>query len=90
MKIEDAIEEAKYYPLSKLFVGCPDELYGMISENAPFSWGDNDRTLVTADRFQSHFSETLAYEGLQEADYKGVFDTLEQLSEHQVYIDLEN
>ena len=88
--LEEHVEETKYYPLSKLFAGFPDELYGMISENAPFSWGDNDRTLVTADRFLAHFIETLEYEDLKEEDYKKVFDTLEQLSKYRIYIDLEN
>jgi hypothetical protein len=32
-----------------------------ISDNAPFSWGDNDRTLVTASRFAAHCEQRLLY-----------------------------
>lgn len=30
------------------------------SENVPFSWGDNDRTLVAVHRFGKHMDETVA------------------------------
>lgn len=33
--------------------------YDLISEDAPFSWGDNNRTMVSAERFAEHVLERL-------------------------------
>jgi hypothetical protein len=33
--------------------------WGEISENAPFSWGDNNRSMVTASAFANHCEERL-------------------------------
>ena len=64
-----------------------------ISEDAPFSWGDNNRTLVTAERFADHCEdrmEDLLDESnlffVQEA--RDFIEVLRRLG--QTYIDLEN
>jgi len=36
-----------------------DWFFAEISTDAPFSWGDNNRTLVTIDRFADHCEECL-------------------------------
>lgn len=33
--------------------------WGLISEDAPFSWGDNNRSMVTASDFADHCEERL-------------------------------
>ena len=70
-----------------------------LSENAPFSWGDNDRTLVDAGRFMEHGLEILDFIHSEEEDdvvkhiddYREAFiDTLKYLEAKNIYIDLEN
>ena len=56
----------------------------LISENAPFSWGDNNRSLVTASFFRQHCEERLP-EGPATARFLG---KLRRLGE--TYIDLES
>jgi len=66
--------------------------YGLISENAPFSWGDNNRTLVTASRFHTHVFGCLDLaiedEDVSQEDVDSFLEMLEGLGE--TYIDLEN
>jgi len=64
-----------------------------ISENAPFSWGDNNRTLVTAERLHDHCVDALEdatgdFEGINQVDIDNFLRQLEELG--QTYIDLEN
>ena len=65
--------------------------YCRISENAPFSWGDNNRTLVTAKRFLEHcediYDDALE-ENVSEKEIQTFFNQLKELG--QTYIDLEN
>jgi hypothetical protein len=66
--------------------------WSLVSENAPFSWGDNNRTLVTADSFLEHCESRLAdvvddqITSQEELDL--FFRLLEGLGD--TYIDLEN
>lgn len=66
--------------------------WGCISENAPFSWGDNNRSLVTACDFKQHCEARL----LDAVDLYGACQEeidafLERLAElGDTYIDLEN
>ena len=63
--------------------------YAVISEDAPFSWGDNNRTLVTAERLHDHCADRLAdVEDVNEMDIDNFLRKLEELG--QTYIDLEN
>ena len=65
--------------------------YDAISSNAPFSWGDNNRTLVTAERFANHVEETVfngSNDDISEEEIKPFLDMLRANS--LTYIDLEN
>jgi hypothetical protein len=64
--------------------------YSIISENAPFSWGDNNRTLVTASRFYDHVKECLEINASEvpEEEIQEFLKVVEDLGE--TYIDLEN
>ena len=63
-----------------------------ISENAPFSFGDNNRTLIDAQFFASHCEDVLA--NLNDAESTTVGAKREWLKKvrrlGQMYIDLEN
>lgn len=66
--------------------------YEAISDGAPFSWGDNDRSLILADRFLGHVETVVSYAAecgdipMEEA--KQFHDLLQTLGES--YIDLES
>lgn len=78
---------AAFYPITNI-VGHSDGdnegFYESLSANAPFSWGDNNHTLVTAQRIMNHMVEW----GMAE-EYPEVYNTLKSLPEGS-YIDLEN
>lgn len=89
-------ETAKYVPLSEIVPdNWKDWFYTAISEDAPFSWGDNNRTLVDAISFGHHASERIDTEesfgnnGVIKGR-KNFFAVLNKLEKDQVYIDLEN
>jgi hypothetical protein len=73
-----------------------DWFFGAISDNAPFSWGDNNRTLVTAERLHDHCADVFSYldygadelEDVNEVDLDNFLRKLEGMGE--TYIDLEN
>jgi len=78
---------ATFYPITDIVdrSGVDSEgFYQTLSDDAPFSWGDNNRTLVTAQRIMNHMVER----GMDE-DYPEVYNTLASLPEGS-YIDLEN
>jgi hypothetical protein len=67
--------------------------YAAISEDAPFSWGDNNRTLVTAERLHDHCADVLdiVMEDDPDVDAVDVDNFLRNLEKlGQTYIDLEN
>lgn len=59
-----------------------------VSEGASFSWGDNNRSMVTARRFKDHCSLVLAHVDVEPRDVEYFLEKLEALGE--TYIDLEN
>jgi hypothetical protein len=63
-----------------------------ISDNAPFSWGDLNRALVTASDFRSHCMDCVPYEADQEGVSPNSIDNFMLLLEGlgETYIDLEN
>ena len=66
-----------------------DWFWGLISENAPFSWGDNNRSMVTADDFARYCEERLdGVDDVSEAAKRRWLDSIYALG--QTYIDLEN
>jgi len=63
--------------------------YAVISEDAPFSWGDNNRTLVTAERFYNHCANRLEdIDEITQEEIESFLETIKELG--QTYIDLEN
>ena len=69
--------------------------YEMLSEGAPFTWGDNNRSLITAERLRNacdDLDEAYPKEGVteefREADIESFTNALEAMG--QTYIDLEN
>jgi hypothetical protein len=90
------VHQASYIEASDL---VPKEwvnwFWGLISESAPFSWGDNNRTFVTASRFLNHVSNALETvkdfpeEGdPTEEEIDNFLKVIDELGE--TYIDLEN
>ena len=89
-----SLETIKFeaYPMGQLF---PEDwkpwIFDAISDNAPFSWGDNDHTLISADRFEDWFDYVASR--LDECDdtlKTQVHEKLEQLKTQGAYIELEN
>lgn len=70
--------------------------FAAISQNAPFSWGDNNRTMVDAISFGHHVEEVLDVEETFgentsiKKHRKKFFNMLNDLEKKLVYIDLEN
>lgn len=78
---------ATFYPITDIVDHSGEDsegFYASLSDDAPFSWGDNNRTLVTAQRIMNHMAER----GMDE-EYPEVYNTLASLPEGS-YIDLEN
>lgn len=75
----------------------PDEwesfIWTGLSDGAPFSWGDNNHTLVDAMSFKIHLDNVLDLYGEEEEciekHRQSVFDTLIHLQTRNIYIDLE-
>ena len=97
------IETVKFVEVSTIVPECwKDWFFNDISENAPFSWGDNNRTLVSSERFMDHAEYVLnmVESGADDdqnyilndiKEYRPAFlDTLSHLEAEQIYIDLEN
>ena len=70
-----------------------DFIWTGLSDDAPFSWGDNNHSLVDAFSFGDHLESVLDF---YEEDYEeikehrqAVFDTINYLESNKIYIDLE-
>lgn len=67
-------------------------IWSLLSEDAPFSWGDNNHTLVDPLDFWDHLENvlTLDNEELVESE-EGQFvkETLRYMSNKRIYVDLE-
>lgn len=87
------LQTCEFVPITTL---VPDHwrawFWDQLSESAPFSWGDNNRALVTAERVLEHcerFLPNMVEDGaLTEAENADFVATLERLG--LTYIDLEN
>lgn len=89
-------QTAKFVSLSEIVPKDWDSwFYTAISEDAPFSWGDNNRTLVDATSFGHHAERILDVEqsfgsiGTTIKGRKKFFSTLNQMAEEYIYVDLE-
>jgi hypothetical protein len=94
MKKDLLVEEVKHVAMSQVM---PEEWHSWIfyalSENAPFSWGDNNMTLIHADRFMDHLVDTLDLNDQEKniEDFReSIIDTLKYLSANNIYVDLES
>jgi hypothetical protein len=66
--------------------------WGKISDNAPFSWGDNNRSMVCACDFRRHCEDQLLdFDDDEGAPQEEIDQFLEMLGElGELYVDLEN
>jgi hypothetical protein len=62
--------------------------FSLLSEDAPFSWGDNNFTLISAGRFKKYVTHIL-YDG-KSAGAAELMETLTYLEQDDVYINLED
>lgn len=64
--------------------------WGLISDSAPFSWGENNRSLVCACDFARHCRDRLldAPDGVEQSEIDAFLASLDSLG--STYIDLEN
>lgn len=73
-----------------------DFIWTGLSEDAPFSWGDNNHTLVDAPSFKEALESVLDFHSDDE-DYEkdikehrqAVYDILEYLEAEKIFVDLE-
>jgi hypothetical protein len=74
-----------------------DWIWTSLSENAPFSWGDNFHSLVHAFAFKDHLEDVLDYESGDDEDVtnsineyrQSVFDILNYLEAENIFVDME-
>ena len=64
------------------------DFWMIFSETSEFTWGDNNRSLVTASRFLDEFLRLDVDDFATQEEYDDFVNTLENLGE--TYIDLEN
>ena len=97
MKKDLNIQNCKFVEITSI---VPKEwtgwFYSAISQDAPFSWGDNNRTMVDAQSFANHIDEVLSYQDDEktlseiEKHQDAFYDALNYLGAKKIYIDLEN
>jgi len=96
MKKDLQIDELKSVGVTQII---PEEwetwIWTELSDGAPFSWGDNNHSLVDAVSFGDHLDSILEYkddEELEETikEYRpAITDTLNYLHANNIFIDLE-
>jgi hypothetical protein len=91
--MQDLIKKVAFIELTDI---VPNDwaswFYQLVSEGAPFSFGDNNRTLVTASRFLDHWAANMDIpieDGDITEDEANNFSTMLE-SFGETYIDLEN
>ena len=83
------LETCEFVPVSSLVPKkWANGFWDVISENAPFSWGDNNRSLITAEVFADHCQNRDLEDYASEKEVERFMKTLRGLG--QTYIDLEN
>jgi len=89
------VEEVKHVAMSQII---PEDwehwFFDALSQSSNFTWGDANFTLVHADRFMDEMEDILNGEDGMEhniAEHReAVIDTLNYLSNKNIYIDLES
>jgi len=89
------IEDVKHVAMSQIIPEDWDHwFYAALSQSSNFTWGDANFTLVHADRFMDEMEYILDGEaemGHNIAEHReAVVDTLNYLSNKNIYIDLES
>jgi hypothetical protein len=99
MKKDLDIKSCKFVEISSI---VPKEwtgwFYTEISENAPFSYGDNNRTMVDAVSLRNHINDVFdVFQNESEENREDIekeidafFDVLGYLESKNIYVDLEN
>ena len=83
------LETCEFIPATTLVPkNWDDWFWGIFSQDADFSWGDNNRTLITAERFAAHCRECDLTENASKKEVDKFMRVLIDLGE--TYIDLEN
>jgi hypothetical protein len=95
--LQDMVESCEYVPASEL---VPEDWVGwfwsIIADNAPFSWGDNNRTLIDMTTFYNHVDDRLEESDFAPTQWKEIERWKKWLTEIAdeaggvVYIDMEN
>jgi len=98
--LDSRLRVCHYIPLSQIlkknitseYSKDPDldkmQAFEILSLDAPFSWGDNNRTLVTASRLLTHWINSRDIIAPSNDCFEKLVEDLESLGE--TYIDLEN
>ena len=94
-KLIDMVESCDFVPATALIPrGWDAWFWEAISENAPFSWGDNNRSLVDFRSFINHAEEALECAQLADAKVRRWLGRMNEwcneAEEGGIYIDLEN
>lgn len=86
------VRHCRFVPVSLLLEeGSRDWFYSAISENAPFSWGDNDRTLIRAKRLKDYLKKTSEWQTRKHArQKKALIGKLDFLDKRDTLLDLES
>jgi len=82
------IKTCRFVDASDLFDGCPDAWQMFMDSDPPFSWGDANRTMITAELIQDVILDFFTEDENIENQLDKVLNRL-QLT-HGAYIDLEN
>ena len=91
----DKLKTITICPVSALF---PDDwtdwIFDAISSDAPFSWGDNDHTLVDAEAFKDHLAYVFSMQDkylLEDINKHkdSIYNVLKKLGDLEVFVDLE-
>ncbi len=82
------IKHARYVAASSIIPkeAIKADFWHIVSENAPFSWGDNAHTLVSAKRFAEHCEDAFA----GEPGLPVVLRRLRELDDLGLFVDLES
>lgn len=97
--LQSLIETCEFVPATSLVPRRWDSwFWAAFSENAPFTWGDNNRSLVDFESFVVHAAETFSNrEDLSARQNQAFSRWLERMAEYRdeakhgpVYVDLES
>jgi len=82
------LRECSFVHASEVFKGLPKAWDAFSLSDPPFSWGDNNRTLVDADSMRRHLEDADPIDGKAHGQINRALARLEKLG--QTYVDLEN